>query len=154
MYTLSFQNSTESSHFLFICRPYFVISRFSTKIIPLYHTSMCSAHFNYLPIFSGLREVVIIACGTGVHTYIYIYIYIYVMVFNQLTNLIKLAMATFVTHSRITTSQIGKNGKGYQKKKTHTLFFLMKNQQLMILYEQELRVLMKNQHLMILTSRS
>ena len=34
-------------------------------------------------------------------------------------------MATFVTHSRITTSQIGKNGKGYQKKKTHThtLFF-------------------------------
>ena len=44
-------------------------------------------------------------------------------------------MATFVTHSRITTSQIGKNGKGYQKKKhTHT-FFLMKNQQLMILYK-------------------
>ena len=35
-------------------------------------------------------------------------------------------MATFVTHSRITTSQIGKNGKGYQKKKkthTHTFFF-------------------------------
>ena len=140
MYTLSFQNSSQSSHFLFICRPYFVISRFSTKIIPLHHTSMCSAHFNYLPIFSGLREVVIIACGTGVHTYcgtgvhtyiyiniyiyIYIYVYIYVMVFNQLTNLIKLAMATFVTHSRITTSQIGKNGKGYQKKKnTHTHFF-------------------------------
>ena len=30
-------------------------------------------------------------------------------------------MATFVTHSRITTSQIGKNGKGYQKK-THFFF--------------------------------
>ena len=46
-------------------------------------------------------------------------------------------MATFVTHSRITTSQTGKNGKGYQKKKkhTHTLFFLMMNQQLMILYK-------------------
>ena len=102
MYTLSFQNSTESSHFLFICRPYFVISRFSTKITPLHCTSMCDAHFNYLPIFSGLREVVIIACRTGVHIYIkkkiYIYIYIHthisvcvcVMVFNYLTNLIKL----------------------------------------------------------------
>ena len=29
------------------------------------------------------------------------------------------AMVTFVTHSHITTSQIGKNGKGYNK----TLFF-------------------------------
>ena len=44
-------------------------------------------------------------------------------------------MATFVTHSRITTSQIGKNGKGYQKKKKTHFFFLIENQQLMIPYK-------------------
>ena len=32
-------------------------------------------------------------------------------------------MATFVTHSRRTTSQTGKNGKGYQKKKKTHFFF-------------------------------
>ena len=126
MYTLSFQNSTQSSHFLFICRPYFVISRCSTKIIPLHHTSMCSAHFNYLPIFSGLREVVIIACGTGSQgfVHIYIYIYIYICYGFQLVNQFNQVSYGYICHSFSYNNITNwKEWKGIPKKKKNTLFF-------------------------------
>ena len=122
MYTLSFQNSTQSSHFLFICRPYFVISRFSTKIIPLHHTSMCSAHFNYLPIFSGLKG----SCHYRLWdrgSYIYIYIYIYICYGFELVNQFNQVSYGYICHSFSYNNITNwKEWKGIPKKK-NTLFF-------------------------------